>query len=100
GESNGGYMTQRLAQEQADRFAAVAPVISLMPADNKCQSNDTAIPIMYQVGRDDEAIHYQGGETGASGSNLSATDSVDYWIARNQCATTSTSEQLASSVTS
>ncbi len=88
GESNGGLMSQRLAQEAPERFAAVAPVIALMPENNECDtSGELPVPIIYQLGTEDQAIPYDGGASSfeATGSFLSKDVSVQHWLDLNQC---------------
>ncbi len=88
GESNGGLMSMRLAQEAPEVFAAVGPVIALMPENNECDvSSELPVPIIYQLGTEDRAIPYEGGASSfeTTGSFLSKDASVQYWLDRNQC---------------
>ncbi len=88
GESNGGLMTERLAQEAPEVFAAAGVVIALMPENNECAiPGDLPMPIMYQLGTEDSAIPYEGGQSGfeATGSFLSKQDSVRIWLDLNRC---------------
>ncbi|MFH1809403.1 MAG: PHB depolymerase family esterase, partial [Pseudomonadota bacterium] len=88
GESNGGFMAQRLAQEAPARFAAIGAVIALMPASNDCTPQDVPMPLMYQVGSADAEVLYQGGASDPQVASLSAVDSVAYWRSLNHCETT------------
>ncbi len=88
GESNGGLMSMRLAQEAPERFAAVGPVIALMPENNECDvSSELRVPIMFQLGTEDRAVPYEGGPSSfeATGSFLSKDETVQYWLDRNGC---------------
>ena len=85
GESNGGFMALRLAQEHPDRFAAVTTTIGLMPGDNDCVDASAPISVSFLAGTDDEAVPFDGGDGSASGTNLSAADSAAFWLDVNQC---------------
>jgi polyhydroxybutyrate depolymerase len=85
GESNGGFMAQRLAQEATERFAAVGAAIALAPGNNDCAPSDDPIAIMYQVGTEDSLAPYEGGSTDEQIVVLSADETVAYWVALNQC---------------
>lgn len=85
GESNGGFMAQRLAQEAPERVAGIGVTISLEPSDSECTRRDVAIPIMYQVGTTDAAIAYDGGGSDPEIGNLSAAETVAYWAGVNGC---------------
>ena len=89
-----GEMFHRIAQERPELFAGMGVVISLMPADNKCQQRDAPIPIMYQVGTADSGVKYEGGSSGNSGTNLSARESIAYWVEHNQCETAPVSSMV------
>jgi poly(3-hydroxybutyrate) depolymerase len=88
GESNGGLMAQRLAQEAPAHFAAVGAVIALMPEHNECDvASELPMPIMYQLGSEDRAIPYEGGagRFEAAGSFLSKQATVQHWLELNRC---------------
>ncbi len=88
GESNGGLMAQRLAQEAAERFAGIGAVIALMPKNSECTApSELPIAVIYQVGTADAAIPYEGGQSGFenTGEFQSAAASVAHWVAHNQC---------------
>ncbi len=93
GESNGGLMSMRLAQEAGERFAAVGIVIAQMPANNECgDPSALAMPIMFQLGTDDPIIPYEGGLSPVekTGTFQSADESVAHWRAHNACDEAST----------
>lgn len=96
GESNGGFMTLRLAEEHADVFAAFGSVIALMPANDECGGPRSPASIAFVVGTDDKAVKYAGGMSSnvPSGSVLSAADSVAAWLAAGGCDTRPTTEPL------
>ncbi len=87
GESNGGFMSLRLAQEHPDVFAAFGPVIALMPADNKCAAATAPASVVFVLGTEDATSVYKGGEAvlAASGTMLSADDSIAYWLSKGEC---------------
>jgi polyhydroxybutyrate depolymerase len=81
GLSNGGAMTQRLACEAADLFAAAAPVsfpIVLIPLDSCAPSRP--ISVLTFQGLTDVLVPYEGG-----GSFPSAAASFEHWRARSEC---------------
>lgn len=88
GESNGGLMTERLAQEAPEVFAAMGVVIALMPENTECSSSgELPMPIIYQIGTEDRAVPYEGGASSfeTTGSFLSKDASVQHWLDLNQC---------------
>ena len=99
GESNGGLMTLRLAQERPDRFAGMGVVIALMPANNECMPRTQPISIQFQVGTEDRAIPYAGGLSGSkrTGSFWSAEDTLAHWVSHNRCRSSSTMTSIPDS---
>ena len=87
GESNGGFMTQRLLQEVPEVFAAGGVTIALMPADNACDVQNVPRSVMYQLGTDDALVPYDGGSENAQIVVQSKEESVAYWTNLNQCTT-------------
>ena len=85
GESNGGFMTQRLGQEAPDRFAGLGVVIALAPANNDCEAQDVPIPVMFQLGTADEYIPYGGGVGTGDIHVQSAGETAAYWAGVNGC---------------
>jgi polyhydroxybutyrate depolymerase len=80
GLSNGGAMTQRLACEAADLFAAAAPVafpISVSPTASCVPSRP--IPVLTFMGLTDTIVAYDGG------AFPSAAATFDHWRGVNQC---------------
>jgi polyhydroxybutyrate depolymerase len=81
GLSNGGAMTQRLACEAADLFAAAAPVafpIGLVPI-TACQPS-RPIPVLTFQGLEDMVVPYDGG-----GPFASAAESFAQWRSIDGC---------------
>jgi len=93
GSSNGGLMTQRLACEAPDRFAAFAAVIANFPVELEpvCKSKHHA-SMMIINGKDDVLMPWAGGEIkkgrfvkGGGGAILSAEETAQFWAKKNQC---------------
>ncbi|HUY89284.1 MAG TPA: PHB depolymerase family esterase [Pirellulales bacterium] len=86
GMSNGAMMSYRLANELADRFAAIAPVAGPMAID-RCQPS-RPVSVIHFHGTADEYTPYQGGK-GPRSQSQTAFHSVDYtieaWVAANGC---------------
>lgn len=94
GFSNGGFMTQRMACEVPDVFAAFAAIGSLFQPefhDNGCDES-LPTPILLMHGTDDISIPWSG-LTMVNGSqviqtSLSAQETAAYWVVHNNCDTT------------
>ena len=93
GLSNGGYLTQRLACELADRIAAFAPVISTMPVplDTNC-SPARPVSMLMINGKDDPLVPWNGGSLstgkqmgGKGGMVISVPDTIEFWRSHNSC---------------
>jgi len=86
GMSNGGILSQRLACEASDLFAAVAPVAGTL---NFSSCNPTeAISVIEFHGTDDQHIPYEGGKGPESLVDVdfaSVQDSVNFWVSFNRC---------------
>ena len=90
GFSNGGYMTQRFACEQNQRFAAMASLGSIMDTSLYSSCNpQRPIPMMFVIGTADPFVPFNGGTaTGAGGvinQIISADTLVSFWIINNNC---------------
>jgi polyhydroxybutyrate depolymerase len=86
GMSNGGILSQRLACEAADVFAAIAPVAGTLnfPGCNPSQP----ISVIEFHGTGDQHIPYDGGYGPQSLVNVdfaSVKDSVGFWTSFNKC---------------
>lgn len=102
GASNGGLMGFRAALEAGDRLAGVATFIANQAAlpDELCLAaeNETApepVSMLIWLGTEDLLMPFDGGEVGLGdrGTVLSALETVNFWIARNQ--TTETEPVMA-----
>lgn len=90
GFSNGGYMTQRFACEQNQRFAAMASLGSIMDTGLYSSCNpQRPIPMMFVIGTDDPFVPFNGGVAfGAGGlinQIISADTLVNFWKINNNC---------------
>jgi polyhydroxybutyrate depolymerase len=96
GISNGGFMTQRLACELADRIAAVVSVAATLSTNLAATcAPSRPLPILYVLGENDPLVPYSGGVVnGNRGTVLSATDSLAAWAKFNDCAVTPTTRTL------
>jgi polyhydroxybutyrate depolymerase len=86
GLSNGGILSQRLACEATDLFAAIAPVAGTLnfPPCNPSQ----AISVIEFHGTDDQHLPYNGGFGSKSLVNVdfaSVQDSIGFWASFNRC---------------
>ncbi|WP_158231035.1 alpha/beta hydrolase family esterase [Rhodopirellula bahusiensis] len=101
GISNGGFMTQRLAIEHSETFAAVAVVIATMGEPlSKRFKPESPVSILYMNGTKDRLVPYDGGpvvkplmnrfnrveghEDAPRGRGISTDDAVAKWVAHNQ----------------
>jgi len=91
GGSNGGMMTMRLACDLADRIAAVAPFVALLPErlEPKCKPA-RPIPILMIAGTADPLMPYGGGAVAAvsgddRGTVLDAARTFSSWQRINGC---------------
>ena len=92
GGSNGGMMTMRLVCELADRIAAAAPFVALLPTrlQDRCMPS-RPVPIMLLLGTADRMMPFAGGGVAAMsgddrGTVLSAAATLEFWRRRNHCA--------------
>lgn len=79
GFSFGAFMTQRLACENADRFAAVAAVSGTVGNGLDCQPSKV-MPIIYFHGTKDDVINYYNTPYGKI-----AEENRDFWALKNLC---------------
>lgn len=93
GLSNGGIMSYRLACEASDLFAAIGPVAGTLNYKQCAPSQPVAI--IHFHGTDDTHLPYEGGYGPASRVEVlfaSVKESIDFWLAFNQCAPTPQAE--------
>jgi polyhydroxybutyrate depolymerase len=91
GLSNGGFMTLRMACEEASRFAAFAPVIASMPLSAKATCKPgRARPVILINGMDDPLVRYDGapGKLGLSG-NFPVPELASFLATLNGCSKSS-----------
>lgn len=81
GLSMGGFMTQRLACQLNERFAAVASVAGTFGTAMSC-TNDNPIPVCHFHGTLDSTIYYTNNMYGNDAEEL-----VNFWIGKNFCDT-------------
>lgn len=89
GISNGGFMSNRLACELADKMAAVAIVTATMPVNmvSKCNPSEP-VSVLIMNGTEDPLVPYNGGEVrlfkkGKSrGEIVSTADTFDFWLSQ------------------
>lgn len=90
GISNGGLMSERLACEMSEKFAAIAPVAVSMLEDYsvKCKPQNS-MPILIITGNNDPLVPWDGGERisieGKIGRILSVPEAVGFWVKHNKC---------------
>lgn len=96
GISNGGFMSQRLAIEMSDRFAAIAPVAAGL--GEKTAENfkpEHPVSVILLNGTDDPLVPYHGGPVARSGTNTISTDDVvKTWVAHNGCSERPETDEL------
>jgi polyhydroxybutyrate depolymerase len=96
GISNGGFMTQRLGCELADRIAAVVSVAATFSTNLAATcAPSRPLPILYVLGENDPLVPYAGGViNGNRGTALSAADSLAAWAKLGGCTGAPTTRTL------
>ncbi len=102
GFSNGGFMTQRLACELNDRFAAMGSLGRSMDVDliTTCKPG-RAIPMLLLTGSEDPFVPIEGGEMIGFGNVkdiVAMDDLVNFWVKQNGCDTEANVEELPNTV--
>lgn len=90
GHSNGGFMSYRMACDNAATIAAIASLAgATVPDANDCQAS-SPVHVLQIHGTNDASILYDGGFTypAPGGEYTSAVESVEQWAAKNGCALT------------
>ncbi len=87
GFSFGGFMTDRLATQNSNRFAAVANVSGLHGNFLAGKIPTKGMPYLKFHGTNDPTIKYDGTQTVGlfPGFGLSAENTVNFWVTQNQC---------------
>lgn len=86
GFSMGGFMTNRLACESSDRFAAFASVAGTIGSGITCNPGDE-VKICHFHGTADGTVGYGMDAGGAADNNfgMNVTDYLDFWNGNNNC---------------
>lgn len=101
GTSNGGHMAMRLAQDIPDKLTAFASIVASNPVNSQCASSNVPISALFMNGTEDPINPYEGGEMSSNrGEVLSAQETIDYWVNRNQTDTSPIVTDLADTDTS
>lgn len=88
GFSNGGFMTQRIACEMPERFAAMASLGASMSLELAANcAPEKAIPMFIINGTADQFVPFNGGPSGVVGPIIPTFDLVDFWKNNNGCTT-------------
>lgn len=105
GISNGAMLAYRLASEESDVFAAVAPVAGSIGGHTDAASPllviappTEPVSILAIHGQQDESVLYEGGESRGvfdkGRIDLSVAEAIAFWVRHNQCSTMPTVESL------
>ena len=101
GISNGGFFSQRLGCQLATKIAAIAVVAATMPLNlaQTCQPG-RPVPMVLMHGTADPLVSEAGGTmtVGEGGKILSTTATVTLWRNQNKCNSTSTKDNLPTTV--
>src|ERR1700730_5535486 len=87
GMSNGGFMSNRLACDRADVFAAIAPVEGTLGAGVACHPS-RPVSVLEAHGTADPLVPFNGGDVRGRGGvshSVSATSMVDTWRSADGC---------------
>ena len=80
GMSNGGFLSNRIGCELADRFAAIAPVAGVLGVPTCTPARP--MPVMHFHGTADPLVPWDGS---AALGFISVPDSIAGWVARDHC---------------
>jgi len=87
GMSNGGFMTNRLACDRADVFAAIAPVAGTLGVGMACNPS-RPVSVLEAHGTADPLVPFKGGAVRGRGGfshSISANGMVDKWRSADGC---------------
>src|ERR1700757_4511359 len=87
GMSNGGFMTNRLACDRADVFAAIAPVAGTLGVGVACNPS-RPVSVLEAHGTADPLVPFKGGDVRGRGGvshSISAESMVDKWRSADGC---------------
>jgi polyhydroxybutyrate depolymerase len=98
GISNGGFFSQRLACDLADRMTAVASVAATMPESLVPVCHPARpVSVMFMQGTEDPLVHIDGGAVARThGRNIPLADSVRFWLDHDQASKKPDSSDLPS----
>jgi polyhydroxybutyrate depolymerase len=86
GFSNGGFMTQRLACDRAEEYAAVAIIgATLVPEYVGMCAGRPPVPMVFIHGTEDPSVPWDGTFQGETMIAHSVFDTIDYWAYHNGC---------------
>jgi polyhydroxybutyrate depolymerase len=87
GMSNGGFMSNKLACDRADVFAAIAPVAGTLGAGVACNPS-RPVSVLEAHGTADPLVPFKGGAVHGRGGvshSVSVTSMVDKWRSADRC---------------
>ncbi|OBK52012.1 alpha/beta hydrolase family esterase [Mycobacterium kubicae] len=87
GMSNGGFMSNRLACDHADLFAAIAPISGTLGAGVSCNPS-RPVSVLAAHGTADRVVPFNGGDVRGRGGvsrAISATSMVNKWRTVDRC---------------
>jgi polyhydroxybutyrate depolymerase len=102
GISNGGFMSQRLACDLADKIAAVGVVAATMGRDLAARCKPARpVSVLLIQGTEDPLVPYEGGrvQVPGGGAIISAPDAVKKWVDLNGCNAQPKKDMLPDSAT-
>ncbi len=85
--SNGGFMSNRLACDHAEVFAAIAPIAGTLGVGVSCNPS-RPVSVLDAHGTSDAVVPYNGGDVRGRGGvshAISANSLMDRWRTINQC---------------
>jgi polyhydroxybutyrate depolymerase len=101
GISNGGFLCYRLANDHADRFAAIAPVVTGLSTEVANAFHPSAPVAVFAIqGTEDPLVPYHGGPIGRAGGRkdrgriLGTRQALELWRAHDGCAAEPVREPL------
>lgn len=89
GTSNGGHFCIRLAQEIPNKITAFGAVVAANAKNSQCTNSAIKVSALFMNGTADPILPYNGGQMASNrGEVLSADNTINYWVTRNQTSTT------------
>lgn len=85
GISNGALMAMRLADEIPEKLNAIAIIVASKPVNSECTDSDIPVPVLVMNGTSDPILPFNGGQIQSNrGEVFSTSETINYWINRNQ----------------